>query len=41
MDEKIQETAWESKVPLQIEMAMCDLVSSSAPLTLYVTLLLK
>lgn len=38
MDEKIQEMVWESKVPLKLEMAMCDIVSSGPPLTLYVIL---
>ena len=38
IDENFQEKVWESKIPLKIEMALCDLVSSSAPLTIYVSL---
>lgn len=41
MDEKIQETVWESKIPLKLEMAQCDLVSSGAPLVLYVNIFSK
>lgn len=38
VDENFQEKVWESKIPLKFEMALCDLVSSSAPLTLYFSL---
>ena len=36
MDEKIQEMVWESKIPVKIEMALCDVITSSVPLALYV-----
>lgn len=36
IDERFQESVWESRIPIRIEMASNDLMTSEIPITLYV-----
>ena len=38
LDERIQESVWETKIPLKIKISQKDLLSSNIPLTLYYSL---
>ena len=38
LDERLQESVWETRIPLKIKMSTKDLISSNIPLTLYYSL---
>ena len=38
LDERLQESVWETRIPLKIKMSPKDLISSNVPLTLYYSL---
>ena len=38
LDERLQESVWETRIPLKIKMNPKDLISSNVPLTLYYSL---
>ena len=38
LDERLQESVWETRIPLKIKMSTKDLISSNVPLTLYYSL---
>ena len=38
LDERLQESVWETRIPLKIKMNSKDLISSNIPLTLYYSL---
>ena len=38
LDERLQESVWETRIPLKIQMSTKDLISSNVPLTLYYSL---